>query len=65
MAALHYDHTNGELANFSLQSCLTNDLVEKTENEKVLLETAKEENEKLKVDLQSEINEYKVFKPTP
>lgn len=47
--------------NFSLQSSLTNDLAEKTENEKVLLAAAKEENEKLKEVLQSEINEYKVI----
>ena len=47
--------------NFSLQSSLTNDLVEKTENGRVLLVAAKEENEKLKEVLQSEINEYKVF----
>ena len=51
--------TNGQL-NLSLQSSLTNDLVEKTENEKALLAAAKEENEKLKEVLQSEINEYKV-----
>ena len=52
------------MANFALQSSLTNDLEEKAENEKILLATTKKENEKLKVALHSEVNEYKVFKLT-
>ena len=46
----------------SLQSSLADDLAERTENEKVHLTAAKEENEKLKEVLQSEINEYKVVR---
>ena len=46
----------------SLQSSLADDLAERTENEKVHLTAAKEENVKLKEVLQSEINEYKVYK---
>lgn len=44
----------------SLQSSLTDDLAERTENEKIHLTAAQEENEKLREILQSEINEYKV-----
>ena len=46
----------------SLQSSLADDLAERTENEKIHLTAAKEENEKLKEVLQSEINEYKVVR---
>ena len=46
--------------NLSFQSSLTDDLAERTENERVHLTAAQEENEKLRKVLQSEINEYKV-----